>query len=130
MKEQFLLLLDGIGNVLLGLPLVFFPHGVARLLDIPVTEGAFYPTILGSVFIGIGIALFVERFNPRRRGLGLGGAISINLTFGIVLGIWLLKNGEALSGLAILLLWILVAILVGISSFEWFSIMRKSKTAV
>ena len=71
MKESTLLEIDGIGNVLLGLPLIVYPTGVAQLLGIPFAEHAFYPVILGALLLGIGIALLVERFSPRIRGLGL-----------------------------------------------------------
>lgn len=122
MKEPTLLEIDGIGNVLLGLPLLLYPTGVAQLLGIPFAEEAFYPVILGAVFIGIGIALLVERFSTRVKGLGLGGAMSINLTFGVVLGVWLLFSSAGLPVRGSVLLWFLVVILVGISIFEWFSL--------
>ncbi len=126
MKESTLLELDGIGNVLLGLPLVVYPTGVAQLLGIPFADAAFYPIILGAVFIGIGLALLVERFSTRVKGLGLGGALSINLTFGVVLGIWLLASRVDLPMRGSILLWLLVVVLVGISVFEWFSVARKA----
>jgi hypothetical protein len=125
MKESILLLLDGIGNVLLGVPLIVYPTGVARLLGIPFAGHAFYPIILGAVFIGIGIALLIERFSKRVKGLGLGGAMSINLIFGFILGLWLLGSGAQLPIRGNVLLWLLVVVLVGISGSEWFSITRK-----
>jgi hypothetical protein len=121
MKESTLLEIDGFGNVILGLPLIFYPTGVAQLLGIPYAENAFYPIILGAIFVGIGIALLVQRYRPKVKGLGIGGAMSINLTFGIVLGIWLFGNGSELHTRGNILLWLLVVILIGISAFEWFS---------
>lgn len=56
MEESTLLEIDGLGNVLLGLPLVFYPTGVARLLGIPFAEHAFHPMILSTLLLGIGIS--------------------------------------------------------------------------
>ena len=126
MRESTLLELDGYGNVLLGLPLVFYPTGVAQLFGIPFADNAFYPIILGAVFIGIGIALLVERYRSKLKGLGIGGAMCINLTFGVVLGIWLLASGSELPIRGNIILWFLVLILVGISTFEWFSIYKRT----
>ncbi len=128
MKESTLLEIDGIGNVLLGLPLIVYPTGVAQLLGIPFADQGFYPVILGALLLGIGIALLVERFSPRIRGLGLGGAMSINLTFGVVLAVWLIGSPAAPPVRGAVLLWVLVLVLVGISGFEVFSIAR-SKSA-
>jgi hypothetical protein len=124
MKESTLLEIDGIGNVLLGLPLIVYPTGVAHLLGIPFADQGFYPVILGALLLGIGIALLVERFSTRIRGLGLGGAMSINLTFGVVLAVWLIGSPAVLPVRGTVLLWVLVLVLVGISGFEVFSIAR------
>ena len=48
---------------------------------------------MGGVFIGIALALFIEAFRERPQGLvglGLGGAIAINLCGGLVLMGWLI----------------------------------------
>ncbi len=54
----------------------------------PSSDSAFYPTILGAVLLGIGLALFVD---ARRGtdGLGVRGAIAINLLGGGLLLAWL-----------------------------------------
>ena len=98
----------------------------AKLLFSLVAAERGYPIILGAVFIGIGLALLVERFSTRVKGLGLGGALSINLTFGVVLGIWLLASRVDLPMRGSMLLWLLVVVLLGISVFEWFSVARKA----
>ncbi len=118
MTNNKLLELDGIGNILLGLPLLLFPEFVSEFLGLP-AESVFYPTILGAVFIGIGVALLLERFKPSLGGLGLGGAMSINLTFGIVLTGWLVLTEVELPLRGSLVLWILAVLLVGISLAEW-----------
>jgi hypothetical protein len=118
MTDLRLLELDGIGNVLLGLPLLLVPEFVSQFLGLPTASATFYPTILGAIFVGIGMALLMERFKPSWGGLGLGGAMSINMIFGIILAGWLLLSGINLSSQGTVILWLLVLILVGISVVE------------
>ena len=122
MTQTRLLELDGIGNVLLGLPLLFFPDLVSRFLGLPSTGTTLYPAILGAVFVGVGVALLVERFKPSLGGLGLGGAISINLIFGVVLAGWLVLADVDQPARGLIVLSSLAVILVGISLAEAFSL--------
>ena len=87
-----LLILDGIVNLLLGLLLLLFPFGMAKLLGVPEPGLNFYPSILGAVLFGIGVTLLLEAYAGKKgiRGLGLEGAIVINFCgAGALLG-WLL----------------------------------------
>ena len=118
MTSSRLLELDGIGNVLLGLPLLLFPEAVSEFLGLPPIGATLYPAILGAVFVGIGVALLLQRFKPALGGLGLGGALSINLIFGVVLAGWLFLSGVSLPLRGVLVLSILAVILVGISLAE------------
>ena len=118
MTDSRLLELDGVGNVLLGLPLLLFPGAVSDFLGLPSLNVTLYPLILGAVFFGIGIALLLERFKPTVGGLGIAGAMSINLVFGITLGVWLVAGGAAIPLRGALVLWALVLILVVISLAE------------
>ena len=70
------------------------PLGMAEVLGVPKPNSNFYPMLLGAVILGIGIALLLERygFSKNIRGLGLGGAIAINLCGAIVLLIWLMTT--------------------------------------
>ena len=122
MMHARLLELDGAGNVLLGLPLLLFPGLVSDFLGLPRSGTTFYPAILGAIFVGIGVALLLERFKPSLRGLGLAGAMSINFIFGVVLAGWLLLSGVDLPTRGLLVLWILALILVGISLAEALSL--------
>ena len=117
-----LLLLDGFGNVALGLLLLVAPTAVATWLGLAV-GGVFYANLFGAVLIGIGIALLLERGQgtAATKGLGLTGALVINLCFGLVLAGWLLFGGLQLPTRGSLVLWILVAILVGLSGLELLS---------
>ena len=57
---KHLLVIDGFVNLLLGVLLLLFPFGVASLLAVPVPDTHFYPTILGAVIFGIGLAFLIE----------------------------------------------------------------------
>jgi hypothetical protein len=120
MTRSSLLTLDAVINLLLGALLVVFPRGVVSFLGIPGAESAFYPSILGGVLFGIGIALLFERGERRRpmRGLGLKGAIAINLSGGAVLAVWLIAGHLGLPLRGYVVLWTLVVLLVGISAVE------------
>jgi len=117
-KQEILLSIDGIINVVLGILLLLFPFGISELLGVPKSNTNFYPTILGGVIFGIGIALFIERygFKSNIRGLGLGGAIAINICGALVLLIWLLINPFNLPLKGYIILWIIAmgVLLVGI----------------
>ena len=117
-----LLFLDGVGNVFLGLALLVAPMAVGAWLGLP-AGGAFYASLFGAVLVGIGIALLLERRDSRAAGTGLGltGALVINLCFGLALAGWLIRGGLQLPLRGSLVLWTLVAILVGLSSLELLS---------
>lgn len=120
-QSSIVLLIDGIINLILGIVLLTFQPAVLEILGIPGATVAFYPSILGAVLTGIAIALFVEYFKKPSglRGLGLGGAIAINLCGGIVLAYWLLFENLALPIQGQIVLWCLVFILLFISGLEW-----------
>ena len=111
-----LLLIDAIANLVLGALLLCFPLGVDDLLGLPAAESAFYPTILGGVIFGIGIALLLARAD--RPGLGIDGAIAINLTGGGVLVIWLLIRPLAIPARGIIILWMVAAVVLVIGVVE------------
>ena len=56
-----LLLLDGLINLGLGALLVVFPDALVQALGVPPADTRFYPSVLGAVLLGIGIALLLER---------------------------------------------------------------------
>ena len=117
MTSSNLLTADAVINLALGALLVVFPTRIVSARGIPGAENAFYPSILGAVLFGIGVALLVERFRGSS-GLGLVGAISINLCGGLVLAAWLGSGALALPVRGQVFLWALVVVLVGISGLE------------
>ncbi len=122
MKTQnVILLVDCIINLILGILLLAYTSELALFLGVPKVESAFYPNILGGVFVGIAIALVIELFNKTKgktSGLGLLGAITINICGGFVLVIWLLLGDLSLPLRGSILLWSLAVILIVLSSFE------------
>ena len=115
-----LLRVDGAINLVLGVLLAAFPEGLVETLGVPPTEDRFYPTVLGAVLFGIGIALLLEagRLPGGIMGLGLGGAIAINLTAAIALILWIILGDLEIPTRGQVLLGVLSAGLVAISSFE------------
>ncbi len=124
MKGTKVLLVDALINLILGILLLLlipFPYQVTHMLGVPKVEQAFYASIMGSVFIGIAFALFMEAFRKREQGLvglGLGGAIVINLCGGLVLMGWLILGGLDIPIHGRIFLWIIAVILLVISSVE------------
>ena len=123
MRQTPLLKVDAAINLILGLLLLAFPLKLVKALGMPMAEPSFYPTILGGVLFGIGIALLIECYRQSNGliGLGLGGAIAINLCGGLVLAIWLLSDSLYLPLRGQIFLWSLVLLLVGISLIEGFA---------
>lgn len=121
MNKKITLLIDASINFILSILLLAYSPGLVRFLGVPYTDNFFYPNILGAVFLGITIALIIEAFrkytNPFT-GLGLIGALSINLCGGIVLLLWLLFGGLNLPLKGMIFLWVLDILLVVISTIE------------
>lgn len=126
--RRLLLLVDGLINLALGVLLIAFPRSLVELLGVPETDTRFYPTVLGGVLFGVGLALLIERARPpiKAVGLGLGGAIAINLCGGAVLAGWLVVGELPLPARGRWLLWGIVAILVCLSGAELYFHRRRA----
>ena len=119
-KHKTFLLIDGIVNLILGILLLLFPFGVAGILGVPQPESNFYPTILGGVIFGIGIALLLEAYGERwgARGLGLGGAIAINFCGARILMVWLIFEPLNLPLRGLIILWVIAISVCGLGILE------------
>ena len=119
-----LLIFDAVINFTLGILLLLsipYSDQITGFLGVPGIEQAFYPSIMGGVFMGIGVSLVIEsnRRNPGKAvGLGLAGAVTINLCGGVVLIGWLLFGDLNLPTRGMVFLWVVAVLLVGISSIE------------
>lgn len=119
--ERIFLVVDAVINFVLGILLLLFSTGMVNYLGVPPAISNFYPNILGAVFIGITIALIfgaVRKDTVQNSGLGLPGAISINLCGGTVLVLWLIFGGLNLPAKGIIFLWLLAAVLFILSVSE------------
>ena len=118
--HAILLTIDGIINLVLGILLLLFPLGMAECLGVPLSTMNFYPTILGAVIFGIGIALLIERYGHTRniRGLGLGGAIAINLCGALALLVWLVSTPLNIPLRGHVMLWSVAIIVLVIGIVE------------
>jgi hypothetical protein len=118
-KASTTLMIDAFINYALGILCILYPF-VPESIGVPIIENSFYPNILGAVLFGIGIALTIECYRKQGGmvGLGLGGAIAINLSGGFVLILWLIFGDLNIPLRGHFFLWSLAIILVGISLIE------------
>lgn len=127
-RGKMVILIDSIINLFLGVVLLAYSQPVIKLFGLPLTEDYFYPNILGAILLGIGIALYLEfRREGEFFGLGLGGAISINMMGGMVLFAWLVFGNLNIPLRGKIILWVLDLILVGISTIELFVYLKRER---
>jgi hypothetical protein len=127
MPHTTLLKVDAAINLILGILLMVFPAKLVQVLGIPLANTSFYASILGCVLFGIGLALLIECYRQSKRfiGLGLAGAVMINLCGGIVLAFWLLWGKLNLPLRGQIFLWSLVGLLIGLSLLEVLAQLKK-----
>lgn len=119
-RDRVLLVIDGGVNLLLGGVLLAVPGWLVRVLGAPPFLTRFYPTILGGVLVGIALALFLEarRQSPMSVGLGLGGAIVINICGAGALAVWLLVASHTIPARGRIILWAIATVVLGIAATE------------
>lgn len=123
MNKKTTLLIDASINFILAVLLLAFSPTIVNFLGVPDSDSFFYPNILGAVFLGITIALIIEAYRKHKNkyiGLGLVGAISINLSGGLVLLLWLIFGRLNLPLKGLIFLWVLDILLVVVSAIELF----------
>ncbi len=119
--KKITLFIDALINLVLGILLLAFSPALVKLLGVPPAGNYFYPNILGGVLTGIALALVIEVFRKKAdgfTGLGLMGAICINMCGGIVLLLWLLSANLDLPLKGSIFLWTLDVLLLVVSSAE------------
>ncbi len=115
--KQPLLLADALINLLLGGSLLFYPQWLVEALGMPEVATTFFPNVLGGVLFGIGLALLIA-YRGGTEGLGLDGAIAINLCgAGVVVG-WLVIVPYTIPPRGKITLWIIALVVIGIGLFE------------
>ena len=115
--QRPLLLADALINLLLGALLLFYPQWLVEALGMPVVANTFFPNVLGGVLFGIGLALLLA-YRGGAQGLGLDGAIAINLCgAGVVVG-WLVIAPHTIPPRGKITLWIIALAVIGIGLVE------------
>jgi hypothetical protein len=110
------LVVDSLIILALGILLVIFSRRLAaEFLGVPIPMTPFYASLLGAVLIGIGFALLLESFKHSASisGLGLEGAITINLLGVGTLIIWLVSGNLVLPLHGTLFLSIVALLVLG-----------------
>lgn len=129
--QRRLLVIDAWINFILGAVLLAIPAGFIQWLGLPPTETYFYASILGAVLLGIGLALYIEVQGVVHglSGLGLAGAIVINLVASTILIIWLILKPFQLPFRGYMLLWGVAIVILGIAIAELVTgLLQKEKT--
>ena len=101
-----------------GLLLIVAPRTLARLLGLPPAEHPFWPRVLGGLLVGLAIAAFLEMKLKGGNGLGLGGAIAVNLAGAGIIGALLILGQAGSVRRGRVLLWLIAAGLAGLSLIE------------
>ncbi len=117
-----LLELDAAINVVLGLALLAFPRTTVGFFGLPPIDTTFYLTILGAVLTGVGLALWMERRSAG--GLGIPGAIAINLLGGGTVLAWLLVDPFELPWRGYVTLWVVAVAVLGTALLELLVLLR------
>lgn len=112
-----LLLADAAINLVLGGVLVTYPGWLVTALGLPPVQSAFYPSLLGAVLLGIGLALLISH-RGGRHGLGIDGAIAINLCGAGALAAWLTRAPAQIPPTGRVTLWAVAVVVLGIAIVE------------
>ncbi len=124
-----LLAVDSLVNLALGFVLLVLPNTTISFFGLPAVETTFYVTVLGAVLFGIGVALWVERRNVERwRGLGLVGAVIINVFGAGTVLVWLIIDPFDLPARGYFVLWAVVVLVIGAALVEILAIGRRDTT--
>jgi hypothetical protein len=118
MAQQQLLWIETLLKLAGGLMLAILPLTTARLLGLPAGTSGFWPRLLGIVLIGLAGAAFVEGSAAGSRGLGLAGAVLINLLSAGMLIALLVVDRAAATARGRTTLWALAVLLLVLSLFE------------
>jgi hypothetical protein len=106
----------------IGLILIFLPITAARMAGLPHGNVAFWPRLFGAALLGIAGAFAVEGYNLaggaiEAKGLGLGGAVIINLTTIVSLFGTLIFSAVA-TRRGKVLIWLMILVLLFLTLFE------------
>lgn len=101
-----------------GLALLLIPGTLAKAFGLPRDPSGFWPRLLGATLIGLAAATFIEGWVRNTHGLGLAGALSINLAMAGGIMALLLLGKAAPTRRGRVLLWLIFSVLVLLALFE------------
>ena len=114
---QQLLWLETLLKLVPGVLLALAPLTTLRIIGLPRPDTGFWPRLCGALLVGMAGALFLEG-TSRGHGLGLAGAIVINLCGASVLAALLVLDAGPPSRRGRIVVWLIVCLLVTLSVFE------------
>ena len=106
----------------IGLIMIFLPITASRLAGFPHGTTTFWPRLFGVALVGMAGAFAVEGYNLaggaiQAKGLGLGGAVIINLTAILSFFGTLIFSGVA-TRRGKFVIWLLILLLLFLALFE------------
>lgn len=115
---QQLLWIETLLKLAAGLPLLIAPGWTARALGLPRDATGFWPRMLGGMLVGLAVALVLEGWIGNVHGLGLAGALAIDLAAAATLATLLVLGKAAPTRRGRILLWLLAGLLVLLALLE------------
>lgn len=115
---QQLLLIEALVKLAAGVMLVLAPLATASVLGLPRPPSGFWPRLLGALLIGLAAALFIEMRLPGSKGLGLAGAIAVDIVLAFTLVAQMLAKAGAETRRGKLVMWLVTAALVVLALVE------------
>lgn len=101
-----------------GVVLIIGPNAASRVFGLPTARPSLWPRLLGAVLLGLAAATYIEGALPGSRGLGLGGAIAVNLASAAMIFSLVVLNRGVETGRGRVALSLLAGLLVLLSLFE------------
>jgi hypothetical protein len=124
---RLLLLADALINLILGVLLVVYPRPLVLMLGFRDIPSTLFSSVLGGVLIGIAIALGIAS-RGGRQGLGLDGAIAINICGAGVVVLRLVTAPQEFTTAGRTTLWLIAVLVLGIGSAELIHRLRRRNT--
>jgi hypothetical protein len=118
--RDIILLVNSAIYLILGLILLIYTPSIIVDLGLPAAPHPFFSNLAGGVFMGISIAFIIEYLKKPGGivGVGLGGAVAINLCVGTVLVFWLMAESLQIPLRGRIFLWIVTLYLISNSVIE------------
>lgn len=113
-----LLWLETLMKLASGVLLLVIPLTTTRVLGLQQPGEPFWPRLLGGVLTGLAAATFLEGFVKNTHGLGLAGAMAINLAGAATLATQLVVGKPAPTWRGRALLWLTTATLATLAFVE------------